>query len=75
MHLKIPRNRRLARALGAARTRLLEHGGDAIERLLPHIDASGWEIGAYQGSRVSWRDAHRELFVVIGIEGALAQSV
>ncbi len=69
MHLKIPPHRRLARALGAAKTRLLEHGGDAIERLLPHIEARSWRIHDYQTSRVTWRDAHRELSVVIGIEG------
>jgi hypothetical protein len=69
MALKVPPHRRLAKALGAAKTRLLEHGGDAIERLLPHIEARNWRIGDYQTSRVTWRDGHRQLSVVIGIEG------
>jgi hypothetical protein len=75
MNLKIPARRGLAKRLGTAKTRLLEHCANAIERLLPHIEASDWHIGSSRKSGVTWRDGHRELSVVVGLEGKLGFSV
>ncbi len=68
MPLKIPRNRRLARRLGAKRVDFLESAANSISRILPHAEAYEWSIGNYAESRTSFEDTtHRQINVTIGI--------
>jgi hypothetical protein len=59
MRFSIPSNRRLARDLGTAGVAFVTHAANAIERLLPHTEASGWRIGSRADSSVRWTDSSR----------------
>src|SRR6266699_5972932 len=68
MQLKIARNRRLARRLGANATAFLQSAANSIDRILPHAEAYDWEIDDYEDSRAFFDDTtHRRIRATIGI--------
>ena len=66
--LKIPRNRRIYRLLGANASAFLQSAANSIGRILPHTEAYNWEIKEYGETRARWKNnRHKLINVNIGI--------
>jgi hypothetical protein len=74
--LKIPRNRRISRRLGAKAVAFLESAANSIGRILPHAEAYEWRIGPYRQSDATFDDpSHRQINITIGIGASGGYSI